>query len=61
MSPSGKKNAKKFVSKVKNAGFWQKFNSRVRSRSTKKSSGSRPDSRELRGHEHPKEPERNKK
>lgn len=62
MSPAGKKRTKKFVSKVKNAGFWQRFNrDKVNSTGVNGSNGSNTNTRELRGHEHPKEPERNKK
>ena len=54
--------AKQLVEKMKNAGFWQHFSvsGRVKARREK----SRPtgsDARERRAHEHPKEPERNKK
>jgi hypothetical protein len=62
MSPVGKKRTKLLVTKLKNVGFWQRFNrvGRNNSRSNASSSG-KTDARELRGHEHPKEPERNKK
>ncbi len=62
MSPAGKKRTRRLVAKVKNAGFWQRFNSTGRSKTSSKTNGSgQSNTRELRGHEHPKEPERNKK
>ncbi len=62
MSPAGKKRTRRLVAKVKNAGFWQRFNKSGNGARTTKSSGSgKSNTRELRGHEHPKEPERNKK
>lgn len=61
MSPAGKNRTKKFVTKVKNAGFWQRFNRRGGVSNSHGSSKGKSDTRELRGHEHPKEPERNKK
>lgn len=62
MSPVGKKRTQKFVAKVKNAGFWQRFNRSGRKNSRMKvNTQGKANTRELRGHEHPKEPERNKK
>ncbi len=62
MSPAGKKRTRRLVAKVKNAGFWQRFNKPGSSSSISKARGSgQSNARELRGHEHPKEPERNKK
>lgn len=61
MSPAGKKRTRQFVIKVKNTGFWQKFNKKGRVRTSNKSTPASSNARELRGHEHPKEPERNKK
>jgi hypothetical protein len=61
MSPAGKKRTKHFVQKVKNAGFWQRFNKRGRGLRTQSNVDGKANTRELRGHEHPKEPERNKK
>ncbi len=62
MSPAGKKRTRRLVAKVKNAGFWQRFNTPGRKNSPAAVNGSgKSNTRELRGHEHPKEPERNKK
>lgn len=62
MSPAGKKRTRRLVTKVKNAGFWQRFNtSGKKSPQNKTDGGGKSDVRELRGHEHPREPERNKK
>ncbi len=62
MSPAGKKRTRRLVAKVKNAGFWQRFNTPSQKNSkTKTGNNGKSNTRELRGHEHPKEPERNKK
>jgi hypothetical protein len=62
MSPAGKKRTKHLVAKVKNAGFWQRFNKGGSKNSTQNAGTTgKTNTRELRGHEHPKEPERNKK